>query len=176
MLTPKGLTAELYGLSTVFYCCCDGNQSHAVTFFTSRSNQYAGWESDSVVPPGAFTSLPDHGPGPIRVFCEGWGGSVQEEALFSTHSHTSPGRVGFRENVFSHQAAPDCFIPTIALSYLHTIRRRDALTREHGRRFSLQTMTASLLVRSRSTFNSFGFQILPSYECNFVVASRRAHM
>lgn len=92
---------------------------------------------------GPFTSLPDHGPGPVRVSCVCvWGGgvSVQEDALmFSTH--TPFGRNGCRENVF--------FFSSSRSPLLHSLNKPVLPSHnQEGRRPGMRTRLTVFLRRS----------------------------
>lgn len=130
---------------------------------------------------GPFTSLPDHGPGPVRVSWGGGGFCTGRCSMFSTHTHTPFGRDGCRENVFLFSSSRSLLLHSLNKPVLPSHN-------QEGRRPETRTRLTVFLRRSdcrrflAHTPPPSGIQLttlwfcrpLPSYECNFVVASRRS--
>lgn len=130
---------------------------------------------------GPFTSLPDHGPGPVRVSCggrRGWGGgSVQEDALCFPHTHTPFGRDGCRENVFflfssSRSLLLHSLNKPVLPSHNQEGRRPEARTRltVFLRRSDWRRLLAHTAPLQKSTYNSFGFAD-PYHHMNAILSS-----
>lgn len=158
----------------MFHCCCDGSRSHAVTFFTSRSNLYAGWKSDSNLPPGGlFKCLPDHGPGPhLRPPASGFCGVVPYRKIAPSFPHTCHTAVFTAgEKAFFSPSRSPLLHSLNNLSYLHIIRRKDDPKRRTWLTvFSVATMASFLCTAfSVVNFQLFGSQLLTSYECHLLL-------
>lgn len=131
----------------MFSCCCDGNKSHAVTFFTSRSNKYAGWKIGlKSSTRGPFTRLPDRWPGLIR----GYVGVLYRKMLYVLHTHTlRHTQTHMRKQTHTHSLAAMAVekifffffsssrCPLLcsrnSLSRFHVTKRKDKRRRERGR-------------------------------------------
>lgn len=107
----------------MFNCCCDGDDSHAANFFTSRSNFYAGWNRTQIFHQGPLFVCLIPGQAP-----SGFSGSGNRKKLyFSKHTHTYPGRDGCLT-----EPHPTASYPSISPSYLHVIRREGDPRREQN--------------------------------------------
>lgn len=118
---------------------------------------------------GPFTSLPDHGPGPIRVL---WGFCTGRCSMFSTHSraHTDtrrPAVTAAEKMHFLTEPLRTAPFPQQPVSPSHNQEERRPETRTRLTVFSV-VMMASFPVHSLSEVDLqlFGLQIPPSYECN----------
>jgi len=92
-LTPKGPRASLCGPTTVFHCCCDGNQSHTHTHTHTQPPRQVQPICRMEIGLGSSTrGLLTHSPdrGPHQGFFVRGGGALYRKTLsvFHTHTHT----------------------------------------------------------------------------------------
>lgn len=106
----------------MFNCCCDGDESHAANFFTSRSNFYAGWNRTQIFHQGPLLVCLIPGQAP-----SGFSGSGDRKKLYFFHTHTL---------ILAVTAASLSRTPPLHLlntpSYLHVIRREGDPRREQN--------------------------------------------